>query len=333
MFTQKENAFNAIRLLLCLGVVFMHTLAHFGISNALLLDGHMAVCGFFIISGFWITKSFLSSQNLKIFFFKRAKKILPMYYFSVIGFSLLCFFFSSLSVKDYFSSPEYWKYIFWNGIFLNFMHPSLPSCFRGDAVNGALWTIKVEIGFYIILPLLMWIYKKLKNFTKQNIFFALLYVLSVSYNLILQKYAEKWHLPSQLAHQLPGFISCFVAGMWIFLNYDLFYKIRNYLILPSIIIYFAHYATKTELLFPAALAVIIVWCAAKFKAFGKIGREIDFSWGIYLFHFPIMQILYYSIFHTNAKSINAYLYALCVLSLSFMLTYIVEKISKPCAKQ
>ena len=328
MFAQKENAFNAIRLFLCLVVVFMHTLGHFGVQNALLLDGHMAVCGFFIISGFWITKSFLSSKNLKTFFFKRAKKILPMYYFSVIGFSILCVLFSSLNAKEYFSSPEYWKYLFWNCIFLNFAHPSLPSCFGGDAVNGALWTIKVEIGFYIILPLLMWIYEKLKTSTKQNIFFAVLYVLSVAYNLILQKYATKLHLPAQLAHQLPGFISFFVAGMWIFLNYDLFYKIRNYLIFPSLLAYFAHYATKTEILFPAALAVIIVWCAVQFKAFDKVGREIDFSWGIYLFHFPIMQILYYSIFQINTEKINAYLYALCTLSLSFMLTYIVEKMSK-----
>ena len=288
----------------------------------------MAVCGFFIISGFWITKSFLSSKNLKTFFFKRAKKILPMYYFSVIGFSILCVLFSSLNAKEYFSSPEYWKYIFWNGIFLNFMHPSLPSCFSTDAVNGALWTIKVEIGFYIILPLLMWIYEKLKTSTKQNIFFAVLYVLSVAYNLILQKYATKLHLPAQLAHQLPGFISFFVAGMWIFLNYDLFDKIKNYLVVPSVLIYFAHYATKTEILFPAALAVIIVWSAVQFTAFSKIGKEIDFSWGIYLFHFPTMQILYYSIFHNTNTVVNAYLYTLCVLALSFMLSYIVEKVSK-----
>ncbi len=49
MFTQKDNAFNAIRILLCLVVVFMHTLGHFGIGNSFLLDGHMAVCGFFIV--------------------------------------------------------------------------------------------------------------------------------------------------------------------------------------------------------------------------------------------------------------------------------------------
>ncbi len=324
MFSQKDNAFNAIRLLLCFMVVFMHAFGHFGITNKFLLDGHVAVCGFFIISGFWITKSYLSSPNLKVFFFKRARKIFPMYYLSVIGFSVLCVLFSALSAKEYFSSIEYWKYVFWNCLFLNFVHPSLPATFNGDAVNGALWTIKVEIGFYVILPLLLWIYQKLKSSTKQNIFFLTLYILSVAYNLLLKTYASKWHLPSQLAHQLPGFISFFISGMWIYLHYDTFHKVKNYLIIPSLIVYFAHYATHTEILFPAALAIIIVWSAVQFKCLCNVGKEIDFSWGIYLFHFPIMQILFYS-----AKGeLNPYVYALCVLALSFMLTYSIEKISR-----
>ncbi|MBQ2553046.1 MAG: hypothetical protein II563_09415, partial [Treponema sp.] len=60
----KENAFNAIRLLLCFIVLLMHALGNVEISNKYLLDGHMAVCGFFIISGFWITKSYFSTNNL-----------------------------------------------------------------------------------------------------------------------------------------------------------------------------------------------------------------------------------------------------------------------------
>ena len=142
----KENAFNAIRLFLCFVVVFMHSLGNVGISNKYLLDGHMAVCGFFIISGFWITKSYFNSENLKVFFLKRIKKIFPMYYISVIGFSILCLCFSEMTPNDYFGL-KYFKYLFWNCIFLNFMHPSLPGCFNGSAVNGALWTIKIEIGF------------------------------------------------------------------------------------------------------------------------------------------------------------------------------------------
>ena len=45
------------------------------------------------------------------------------------------------------------------------MHPTLPGCFgdRFVAVNGSLWTIKIEIAFYILLPLLIKILKNNQN--------------------------------------------------------------------------------------------------------------------------------------------------------------------------
>ena len=319
----KDNAFNAIRLLLCLVVVFMHTLGNLGIQNRFLLDGHMAVCGFFIISGFWVTKSYFCSKSLKEFFAKRAKKILPMYYFSVVGFSLLCVLFSSASPREYFGL-DYAKYLFWNSIFLNFARPYLPNCFEKAAVNGALWTIKVEIGFYLILPLLIYAWQKLNTSLKKNLFFACLYALSVAYNLLMTRYATKLHLPAQMAHQLPAFISFFASGMWIFLNWELFLKIKNKLIIPAIILYFVRYKTGTEILFPAAFALIIVWAALFFKGVSFIGCDIDFSYGIYLFHFPIMQILFYS----ANKQVNVFTYVASVLALSFSLTYIIETLKK-----
>ena len=316
----KENAFNAIRLLFCFIVLLMHVLGNVGISNKYFLDGHMAVCGFFIISGFWVTKSYFNSENIKSFFVKRIKKILPMYYFSVIGFSIICCYFSNLQIGEYFGS-EYFKYLFWNSIFLNFMHPDLPGCFNGAAINGALWTIKVEVGFYIILPVIIYIWEKFKSNKGKNIFFLILYALSVLYNIILKKYAVQWHLPQQLAHQLPGFISFFVSGMFIFLNWNWFLKVKKFLILPAFFAFIFRYFTNTEILFPAALAIIIVWAALFFKPLKIIGDNIDFSWGLYLFHFPLMQIIYYS---TNGN-IKTPLYVAAVTGIAFMLTFVLEK--------
>lgn len=81
----KSNAFNALRILCCFIVITKHVLDLSGTSSVFypFFDGHVAVCVFFILSGFWVTKSYLSSNNLKEYFFKRAKRILPMYYISV----------------------------------------------------------------------------------------------------------------------------------------------------------------------------------------------------------------------------------------------------------
>jgi len=316
----KENAFNAIRLLLCFVVIFMHCFNRIGISNKYLLDGHMAVCGFFIISGFWVTKSYFSSKNIGEFILKRIKKLLPMYYISVIGFSLLCFHFSDLTVKEYFGL-EYWKYLFWNCIFLNFVHPSLPGCFSGDAVNGALWTIKIEIGFYILLPIILFFWREIKTLSRKNVFLISLYVLSILYNILLTKFSKQLHLPSQLAHQLPGFISFFISGMLIYFNWNTFLKLKNCLIVPAIGIYILHYVTNTEILFPIALAIILVFFAVQLKFLKCIGDSIDFSWGLYLTHFPLMQIMY----SLGIANIDAFVYVSSVAGIGFTLTFVTEK--------
>jgi hypothetical protein len=67
----------------------------------------------------------------------------------MIGLSL----FSNISTSEYFRSPQLFKYFIVNVFFMNFLQPSLPGVFvenGSQAVNGSLWTIKLEIGFYIL---------------------------------------------------------------------------------------------------------------------------------------------------------------------------------------
>ena len=84
---QQNSAFNALRLFCCFLVISMHILDLSGTVSVLrpVFDGHVAVCVFFILSGFWVTKSFLSSKSLKEYFIKRSVRILPLYYISVGG--------------------------------------------------------------------------------------------------------------------------------------------------------------------------------------------------------------------------------------------------------
>lgn len=318
----KDNAFNAIRLFFALDVIFTHCIGRYRALRgfeSIILNGHISVCAFFIISGFWITKSYLSSPTVKTFYIKRIKKILPMYYLSILVFSIICFFVSDLSAKEYFNI-EYAKYIFFNAIFLNFLHKDLPGCFAGDAVNGALWTIKIEIGFYLILPLIMYFWKKIKTTKMKNIYLIILYALSILYNLIMTYFSDIIGLPSQLANQLPGFIAYFVSGMLIYLNWNILITKLNILFIPSFILFIIHYVTKTEILLPITFAVIIIFLAMRLKIFSNIGKQIDFSWGLYLFHFPIMQILHFS----GVSMLSPAIYIVSVLGIAFLFTYIAE---------
>lgn len=136
----KGNAFNAVRLLCCAMVVAGHCLSISRTQSAVrpLIDMHVAVCAFFVLSGFWVTASYMGCKSLKEFFCKRASRILPLYYLAVAGFALACAFYSELAPAQYFASAEFWKYLFWNALFLNFMHPSLPGVFGGGSKRFSL---------------------------------------------------------------------------------------------------------------------------------------------------------------------------------------------------
>ena len=122
---------------------------------------------FFILSGFWVTVSLLRSVSIKEYAFKRCKKILPPYWTVVIAEALLLCVFSRFSARNYFTDAGFWKYLVANLSTLNFLHPSLPGLFEGlplnGAVNGALWTIKIELAFYVCLPFVLWLLNNCKN--------------------------------------------------------------------------------------------------------------------------------------------------------------------------
>ena len=67
----SNNAFNFIRLVCCLIVIYEHTVVLTGISFINLNLRGIAVSVFFILSGFWVAKSYISSVSVKKFFIKR----------------------------------------------------------------------------------------------------------------------------------------------------------------------------------------------------------------------------------------------------------------------
>lgn len=167
----QKNAFNFIRIICCLIVIYEHAVVLSDSSYVCLGLRSIAVNVFFILSGFWVTQSYFRSSSLKDFWLKRCKKIFPQYFLLIMTSIFFLSFFSSLSFRNYFFNKDIFKYFIANVITLNFIHPTLPGVFNGindSAVNGSLWTIKIEIGFYIILPLIILLSKKKEPSTAEN---------------------------------------------------------------------------------------------------------------------------------------------------------------------
>ncbi len=161
----KNNAFNFLRLVCCLIVIYEHCVVLSGADFPCYDLRGIAVNVFFILSGFWVTQSFFKSGSIKEYAIKRFKKILPQYWLVVFVCAVGLSAFSVLPLREYFCGGVFYKYLAANIFTLNFIQPNLPGVFEGLAlngsVNGSLWTIKIEIGFYILLPFIVFAVKKL----------------------------------------------------------------------------------------------------------------------------------------------------------------------------
>ncbi|MCR4736296.1 MAG: acyltransferase family protein [Treponema sp.] len=234
---QKNNSFHFIRLVCCFFVIYEHAVFLSQVNYFTIGLSVLAVKVFFILSGFWVTISLLRSKNIKEYAIKRCKKILPSYVTVVLGFSIILCVFSSLSAKEYFTNVGFWKYLAANLSTLNFLQPSLPGVFEGlplnGAVNGALWTIKIEIAFYVCLPFFLFILNRYLKKTK--IILVGLYVLSVAYSIVchfLVDNVDNNLVFSHLQNQFPAFVTYFVCGMYFVFYWEqilkmVYNKVRN----------------------------------------------------------------------------------------------------------
>ena len=233
---------DALRLLFASTVVVWHLfpLSHLAALHAPetpWINGTWAVRGFFVISGFLIFQSFESSRTGASYFEKRARRIYPAYFAVVMVCALAGAFFTKLPLSAYFGR-DWLSYVVNNLAFLNYRHPALPGVFSGNpdtAVNGALWTIKVEVMFYVSVPALAWLFRK----TQREIAIAVLYVLSVAFYMWFSWKAQQTGRDSYdvIAKQLPGQLCFFLAGAVLYYNFAFFTKYRKYLIPAALAAY------------------------------------------------------------------------------------------------
>ncbi len=158
----------------------MQSYDFFGSISSLLHDGQLGVNVFFVISGFLITYLLLQEEeqnghfSVMNFYKRRALRIFPAYYFLLLIFVLLDFLdFIWLSDPSYLTSFTFNKYF----------------NYKRDWLTGHLWTLSVEIHFYILWPFIL---RKFKTQRKQIAWSLFLIVPLV--RLLLFFYPVDWIL-------------------------------------------------------------------------------------------------------------------------------------------
>jgi peptidoglycan/LPS O-acetylase OafA/YrhL len=158
--THRQNNFDLLRLLAALQVVHAHTAEHlqlpYGgvghwVSNVLTLFPGVPV--FFVISGFLISMSYERSTGLAAYARNRFLRIYPGLW-ACFGVSLILLALFGALQHAFVMTPTYWAWVAAQVTFVQFFNPDALRTFGVGVLNGSLWTIPVELQFYVALPLL-----------------------------------------------------------------------------------------------------------------------------------------------------------------------------------
>lgn len=102
---------------------------------------------------------------------------MPAYSLTILLCALIGLFLTSLSCREYLTSSSLYTYLICNLLTFNFLSPDLPGVFDTNplqAMNGSLWTIKVEFMLYIIIPIIYWLLKDTINWYAYFLFISYL---------------------------------------------------------------------------------------------------------------------------------------------------------------
>ncbi|HRN55294.1 MAG TPA: acyltransferase [Agriterribacter sp.] len=252
---------------------------------------------FFFISGLLITQSVYTSAGIKHFLWKRVLRIYPAL---IVLICLTVFIlgpvFTDIPVSAYFTKSQTWEYFF-GGISLIRLRFFLPGVFDEHGVNGSLWSLPVEFRFYIVLALffITGVLKKKKWYVFFPGFFFFIYLAFPFFSI------------NSVWVYLAPYISWaafFFWGSFVFFIRDKI-KMDIKILLALLILW---YFTRDIMIVGKAGELIAFSYLTLFLSYGTpvLGKTFfsknDFSYSIYIYAFPVQQVLLHTWPDTLAPS-------------------------------
>jgi len=243
---------------------------------------------FFCLSGFLVTGSAVRTRSIGTFLTNRSLRIFPALTVEVaLSALILGPWLTSVEWQDYFQSKKFFSYF---GNIIGRVRMSLPGVFDAnpipDTVNASLWTLQPEFYCYLIMTALM-----LSTIVYRRRLATMLYVA-----LTLALSVLNWR--TGLGHPgdvFPGYVIVYYFATGIIA----YHWIRSIPIHGSLFVgaaILSYYTiTVPGLMFLASLPV--AYCTiyiglSKFPLIYPFNTG-DYSYGIYLFNFPIQQTVVY----------------------------------------
>ena len=311
MNINRTNNFDLIRLIAAFQVLIWHGAVHFKIFDYMydflaVLFHFPGVPIFFTISGFLISYSLERNKfDLKKYFRNRALRIYPaLWVCTILTALLLIYFIRPIVIKDL---------LIWFVAQISFLQfyvtPSLKAWGAGHP-NGSLWSVAVELQFYLILPILLYIINLPKKLLYTNIVIAILFVLSIFTKYLINTNA--WILSHELIAKFLGntvfyYLNFFLTGIAIYKNFEWLEKYLRGKVFIWLVIYtvyiltchtwFKFYIDPYDLSIWGVVANTLLSLLSLSFAFSFVNlsknllHENDISYGIYIYHLPVINTM------------------------------------------
>ncbi len=338
----RENNFDFLRFLFAAFVLFYHCYPikyglnapnHGPFETLANVCGGIAVPFFFVISGFLVTRSWQGSPKLGGFLQKRALRIYPGFLVAALFCAVVVGPLGAADVSAYWHEFQPVKFTRWALVLVG---PYIPTIFvhlpMATGVNGSFWTLRYEFYCYLFVAALglLRVYRQPAVLAALfAVLFALRDVQMLTGRVIFPNHEV--HLFGNLQYW-SSLIVYFLAGMLFYLYRDRipFSRVFFLICLGALLLSFLagnHLDAALPLFGSYALFYVAFTRRLRLQHFARYG---DFSYGLYLYAFPIQQLLVlYLGRHLTILTLFlcAFLITLCLAVMSW---YLVEK---PCLRR
>lgn len=293
-YDSHKNNFGFLRFFLATAVVWSHSYALAGrpsdpvwALSRQIDGGSIAVDGFFVLSGFLVTQSWVQQPALRIFAVKRLLRLVPaLLVATIFGAFVIGPLGTTWPFTDYISSPDPWLHFL--GVPLNrylFLTPSFVDNPYPHLLNSPLWSLRYEILCYALLALLAATWGRRLG----KLSLALFGLSWLTFVLLPASIS-----PLSILVKTPRLVACFSAGMVLFLYRDRITIAASWAAAAALLLIATFFAGGFSSAVPWAGAYLLIcfacWQKSRLENFCRYG---DFSYGIYIFACPIQQLLLY----------------------------------------
>jgi peptidoglycan/LPS O-acetylase OafA/YrhL len=330
---QWENNFGFLRLLLATMVIVSHSpqILDGNRSHEILVRifgtlslGDFAVYGFFLISGYLITKSFLQSRSIFSYLKKRILRIFPGFLVSFWICVLLVAPFAGASGRVF--SARVLSLQLHNSLML--VPPQIEGVFPGMSatLNASMWTIAYEFACYILamVPGILGLYSQ--RFRPFFLVTVSLLFLGDVFNVL----ADFHSLPVLYVPFLKTLIrleAVFGIGALCYIYRDKVRFTRRGALASAIMLFFLLFSREwaaTSMAIFGGYLIFYIAFELPVHPISQFMGKIDLSYGMYLYAWPIASVIAWRYRHIHPWLLSAITFV-CSALVAYLSWTFVEK--------